>query len=288
MPRYGTWRPVDRYQSGYRKVPMTPRRLILHTAVSNATPSMHSYFNVSGRATPHFYLGRDGELEQYIDTGYQSSANLNGNHDCITVESWDGYDTAYWQPDVPPWTDAQVEALARLAAWCYTTHGIPLVQLPSSRPGTRGVGWHRLGIDGNFPAGLLGGRVEGGERWSSATGKVCPGDDRIRQTVNDIIPRALALLNGEEDMPTVEEIARAVWSKEMGRDTNRRPASEHLVSAANAARRASERAAALRGQVSRVRDAVDALPEGATKAEVRNLLNNLDAEIQIVVNDTTT
>ena len=206
MPRYGTWRPVDRYQSGSRKVPMTPRRLILHTAVSNATPSMHSYFQRDGVATSHFYVGRDGEVEQYIDTGFQSTANLEGNHDCITVETWDGYGTSYWRSDVPPWTDAQVEALARLAAWCYTTHGIPLERLPSSRPGTRGVGWHRLGIDGNFPSGLLGGRVEGGERWSSAAGKVCPGDDRIRQTVNDIIPRALALLNGDDEMQLSDQV----------------------------------------------------------------------------------
>jgi hypothetical protein len=167
---------------------MKPRRLILHTAVSSATPSMHSYFNVSGRATSHFYLGRDGELEQYIETDHQSTANLEGNRDCITVESWDGY-PAWSGSNVPPWTPAQVETLTRLAAWCHERHGIPLAQLPSSRPGTTGVGWHRQGIDGNFPTGLLAGRVSGGEKWSSSGGKVCPGDRRIAQ-IPDIIRRA--------------------------------------------------------------------------------------------------
>src|SRR5690349_9019190 len=95
MARYpgATWRPVTRYAPGgsSHRSTFDARRLVLHTAVSNATPSMHSYFNVAGRATSHFYIGRDGEVEQYIDTEYGSSAVLEGNHDCITVETWDGY-----------------------------------------------------------------------------------------------------------------------------------------------------------------------------------------------------
>lgn len=188
MPRFpgAAWRPVTRYQSGSLRIPMRPGRLILHTAVSTAG-SMHAYFNVSGRATPHFYVNAKGGGEQYIDTGFQSTANLEGNHDCITVESWDNGAPG---GQVPDWTDAQVEWCARLAAWCHEHHGIPLERLPSSRPGTRGVGWHRLGIDGNFPSGLLAGRVSGGERWSESTGKICPGDRKIRGVVERIIPRA--------------------------------------------------------------------------------------------------
>jgi hypothetical protein len=175
---------------------MTPRRLILHTAVSSAI-SMHSFFNVSGRATPHFYVNAQGEGEQYIDTGHRSTANLNGNHDCITVESWDGYPWGNGQ--VPGWTDAQVDWLARLAVWVHEKHGIPVRKLPSSRPGTTGIGWHRQGIDGDFPAsGLLAGRVAGGELWSGDRGKVCPGDNKIRGVVDRIIPRAKHLLSGDE------------------------------------------------------------------------------------------
>ena len=196
MPRYpaAAWRPIARYQPGgsSHRSNFTARRLIFHTAVSNATPSMYGWFAVAGRATPHFYVGRGGEVEQYIDTDHGSTANLNGNHDCITVETWDG-GTGPWSPG-PAWTDAQVEALARLAAWCYQTHGIPLVRLPSSLPGTRGIGWHRLGIDGNFPDDpLLRGRVPAGELWSSSAGKLCPTDTRIRQTVGEVIPRAVQL-----------------------------------------------------------------------------------------------
>jgi hypothetical protein len=175
-------RPVDRYQSGDLHVAMTARRVVAHTAVSADTPSMHSFFNVSGRATPHFYFGRDGECEQYINTGFRSSAVLDGNHDCITFESWDGFPGEWSGGMAPPWTDAQVDAIAHLCAWCNTEHGIPLVQLPSSRPGTEGIGWHRQGIDGNFPSsGLLSGRVDGGEHWSESFGKTCPTDRRIEQ-----------------------------------------------------------------------------------------------------------
>jgi hypothetical protein len=49
--------------------------------------------------------------------------------------------------------------------------------------------------------------------------------------------------------------------------------------------REDKRAARLKDQIKAVAAAVDALPEGATKAEVKTLLNNLDATIQLVVND---
>lgn len=199
MSRYpaATWRPVARYQPGGSafRSSFNPRRLILHTAVSNATPSMYSFFAVNGRATSHFYVGRDGEVEQYIDTEYGSTAVLDGNSTCITVETWDGYgDTWNGSGPGPRWTDAQVTALARLAAWCHTEHDIPLVRLPSSLPGTRGIGWHRQGIDGNFeesPGQLLGGRVSGGEHWSTSAGKVCPTTTRIHQIVDEVIPQAI-------------------------------------------------------------------------------------------------
>jgi hypothetical protein len=200
MARYGEWKPVDRYQSGSLKVAMTPRRLVLHTAVSSSQ-DMHSFFNTAGNATPHFYVNEHGDVHQYIDTDFRSSANLEGNHDCITVESWDGYPQAFKNGQPPAWTDEQVEALAHLAAWCHKTHGIPLRRLPSSLPGTSGVGWHRQGIDGNFPKGLLAGRVPNGEHWSYSAGKVCPGDAKIHGTVDLIIPRAIEISNGD-DMST--------------------------------------------------------------------------------------
>ena len=193
MARYrnAVWRPVERYQPGapasIATRMTTPRRLILHTAVSDQT-SLFSYFNVRGRATSHFYVAHDGTVEQYIDTDYHSTANLDGNRDSITVESQDrGGPFPAWDAnggDVPAWTVEQVEALAALAVWAHEVHGLSLRALASARPGTRGIGYHRQGID---PW-----RIDGGESWSEATGKVCPGDRRIAQ-IPHIITRAKIL-----------------------------------------------------------------------------------------------
>jgi N-acetylmuramoyl-L-alanine amidase len=194
MARYAAarFRPVARYKLGVagsvaRRMPAA-RRLILHTAVSGNT-SLFDFFSVPGRSTSHFYVAHDGSVEQYIDTGIRSTANLEANPDSVTVESQDrGGPFPDWDPkgsDVPAWTPKQVEALARLAAWVHLVHGVPLETLPSSRPGTRGVGWHRQGIDPH--------RVPDGELWSRRRGKVCPGDRRVAQ-VPAVIARAVALV----------------------------------------------------------------------------------------------
>ena len=64
-----------------------------------------------------------------------------------------------------------------------------------SRPGTRGVGYHRLGCDPY--------RVTGGELWSSSYGKVCPGDARIAQ-LPGLIDRARRIVDGQEEDPMAE------------------------------------------------------------------------------------
>lgn len=170
----------------------SPRRLVLHTAVSDRD-SLFDLFNTPGNAVAHFYIDRAGNVEQYVDTARRASAVLDGNHDCITVETWDG-------ARVIPWTDAQLTALKQLAVWVHKTHGIPLQPLSSSRPGTRGIGVHRQGIDGNFSGkGMHAGRVVGGEKWSLSFGKMCPLDVRITQTVRAVIPGARQLMSDSDD-----------------------------------------------------------------------------------------
>lgn len=206
MSRYpdAVWRPVARYQPGGRVAQkMTARRVCLHTAVSNGS-SLYPYFSRDGNPVAHFYVDKEGRVEQYIDTGYKSTANLYGNHDIISVESWDGAGVL-WDSrtsNVPPWNDAQVNALVKLLAWISDEHKIPLVALPDSKTGRNGVGWHRQGCDPY--------RAAGGEKWSLAYGKVCPGDKRIAQ-----IPSILREAS-EFDMALtpeqINEIAAAVWA----------------------------------------------------------------------------
>lgn len=162
----------------------------------------------------HFSIRSDGYVTQNRDTFHQSAANYQGNHRCIAVET-DDHDANtpadnpfpdWGGSDVPAMTDAQCEAFARIAAWAYATHGIPLVACPDSRPGSRGVAYHRQGIDGNWAGYAYGGRVDGGEHWSTSYGKVCPGDRRIQQILQVVIPRARVLAGldapkgGKDDM----------------------------------------------------------------------------------------
>lgn len=201
MSRYpgARWRPVARYlPDGSSAVAMTRYDGgIDHTYVGSPSPdSAFSRFNTPGTPTPHFMVFRDGSIDQYIDTRFRSSACLDGNYRLITWETADGFPGLWTDGQAPKDTAKMVKAKARLMVWLHKEHGIPLVQMPSSRSRDRGFGWHRLGIDGNFeqvPGQLLGGRVADGEHWSTSFGKTCPTSRRIRQFVNETIPAAVAL-----------------------------------------------------------------------------------------------
>jgi len=159
--------------------------LIMHIAVSNSL--FPSYLKGT---KAHFYVRKDGTIVQEIDTAFQSGAHRQGNPYWLSVETEGGVGN-----DVNNgWTAAQVAALGRLYAEVARRHGTPFRLMESSRLGERGLGWHRLGIDGNFPAtGLLRGRKQrgGGLLFSSAVGKLCPTDARIVQA-----PAILAAAQG--------------------------------------------------------------------------------------------
>lgn len=157
-------------------------RVNLHVAVSESS-SLYSYFNASGRASSHFYVRRDGTVEQYVDTSLQAEADLDGNDATISVETQGGVNNA----DSEPWTDQQLSAMASLYRWARETHGIRNQMASSSQTNdsSKGLSWHRLGIDGNFPAlpNPCAGRQQrgGGMKYSSAGGKLCPGCAKINQ-----------------------------------------------------------------------------------------------------------
>lgn len=161
-------KPVTRFTTK-----MKPNRVNLHTAVSSTT-SLFSYFNQPGKVCSHFYVREDGTVEQYVDTSIRAAADLQGNADTISIETWDGYRRLWTSSaDLPEWTTRQLVALAQLLRWISEVHNIPLTPLGNSLPGSRGVSYHRLGVN---PW-----RVSGGLLYSTAYGKVCPGDRRIAQ-----------------------------------------------------------------------------------------------------------
>jgi hypothetical protein len=167
---------------------------------------------IVGRAPAHAaHLSTDGYggIYQSRDTRFRSAANYNGNPRIIAVENQDfGEPFPVWNFNdghaVPGFTAAQMESIARILVWAYFTHGIPLVLCPDSRPGSRGVAYHRQGVDGNFAGYSYPGRVAGGELWTTARGKVCPGDRRISQLIEVIIPRA-RVLAGLDRPPVTQE-----------------------------------------------------------------------------------
>lgn len=184
----------------------------IHTIVGN--PPAHA---------AHFSTRADGYIYQSRDTAYASAANYNGNYRVIAIENDDqGPEFGDWDEndghDVPAFTAAQIEAIAKICVWAYQTHGIPLVACPDSKSFSRGIAYHRQGIDGNWSGYAYGGRVSGGEVWTKSAGKVCPGDRRIAQ-VPQIIARArtLAGLDNQEDDVMGEDarqIKAMLWTGE--------------------------------------------------------------------------
>jgi hypothetical protein len=112
---------------------------------------------------------------------------------------------------VPAFTQAQVMANAKILAWAHETHGVPLQLCPNSRPTSRGLAYHRQGIDGNFGSFRFPGRVPGGEVWSESFGKVCPGDRRIAAR-DQILARAIDMVNGGDwfDMATKADLREVI------------------------------------------------------------------------------
>jgi hypothetical protein len=166
--------------------------LVLHTMVGSLWGT-DGYFRRDGYggAESHFGVGHDGECLQWQDTAHKAEANGNGNHRIISVETADlGTGFAAWNTNdgnaVPAWTPQQLARLVDLTVWACRTHDIPCVLVPDSKPERRGIGYHRLGVPGYA--------VAGGELWSSARGKVCPGNRRIAQ-IPGIVMRAAQILS---------------------------------------------------------------------------------------------
>lgn len=204
------WRPIS--------VNFTKRRrsrtdaIILHVTASNA-PSQFGWFNnPRSGASCHLHIALDGAIEQYVDLDKIAWTSGAGNARTVGIETA-GTGTGEW-------TVAQCVAIVEVLAWLCTRYDVPVVLMDSSRPAERGIGWHRLGIDGNWPAlpDIRAGRLQrgGGELWSGARGKVCPGDDRILQ-IPALVERVHDHLN-----PALEEDDDMLLIRRLGAKNPRR------------------------------------------------------------------
>lgn len=195
---------------------MSPRRINLHTAVSNGG-SLFNFFNsaTANGVFSHFYVTKTGGVEQYQDTAYRASCDLDGNADTVSIESWDGAPAS--PDDIPAWNAAQLEALGDLVRWLLATHPTIPAKLATdnraSGTSSHGLSYHRLGVPG-YMAYARG----AGLSYSLSRGKVCPGSRRIAQ-VPDVLDLATTTTS-EDDMPytrdqlleiTQTAINRVLW-----------------------------------------------------------------------------
>jgi hypothetical protein len=196
VARFGIWKPLAANWASQPRL-TTPDIVCIHTIVGTVagTDAMWRRTGYSGTFS-HFGVAGDGTVTQWQDTAFRGGANYNGNHRIISVECAD-LDSSFakWNVNdgsaVPAFTAAQCEALAQLIASMCKAHNIPCVLIPDAKPGRRGIGYHRQGVPGYMAAGA--------EQWSTAQGKVCPGNRRIAQ-IPGLIARAQQILTGDDDM----------------------------------------------------------------------------------------
>ncbi|GCD94084.1 peptidoglycan recognition protein family protein [Embleya hyalina] len=174
-----------------------PTQLILHSiAAPWSGERMYEYWRDSTNLESHFGCAYDGGLFQFVGTETRADANASANRradgtGAVSVE------TASNLEHTDPWTDAQVASLIRLGVWMHQQHGVPLrICRTWDDPG---FGYHRLFV-----------------QWSVG-GTACPGDARVRQFRDQIFPGIVARATGatnpqEDDMPSAQEIAAAVWA----------------------------------------------------------------------------
>ena len=150
---------------------ITPRLVILHVAVSERD-SLFDYFNgPSGGVESHFYVRRDGTVEQYRSIYYQADANLRANDFAVSVE------TQGMGPG--QWTASQLTAIKKIITWCHDTADVPY-EVCRTWDG-RGVGYHVMfGAPGPW----------------TPSAKTCPGPDRIEQFKTILTPWLAKMARG--------------------------------------------------------------------------------------------
>lgn len=153
---------VKNIRPGENDPPIRPIGVILHVAVSEGS-SLFSYFNgPSGGIESHFYIRRDGKVEQYRECGYEADANYKANS-FVLEDVRRGFISVETQGMADgKWTPEQIASIKDLILWAHKTYGIPLEIC--NGPKDAGIGYHVQFKD-----------------WSNVSGKVCPGPDRVKQ-----------------------------------------------------------------------------------------------------------
>lgn len=174
------WRPIPINHSPGMVLP--PRGFIPHVQVG-LNPLFGWFSNPTSAVSSHLWLGKNGDLEQYVSFDMKAWAQGSGNPYWISCEC-EGYDTEDYTP-------IQVQRLAEIYRWGMGVYGWP--DHLTDSPAGQGLGTHRMG----------------GPAWG---GHSCPGDIRAGRR-GDILAAALAHPTTappteEDDVMTPEQEAR--------------------------------------------------------------------------------
>lgn len=188
---WAVWDPIaDR-----DKKAQSPIRMTVHTAWVDSA-DIYGPRRGQGSTYAHVYNPLEGALRQHQELNRMSRADLDGNGLTVSVENQD-------ERREMPFSDSQLENMARLFAELVNAPGSRVPNRIATVDDTRGLAWHRLGVLGNF------GRYnpddittwcahQTGERWTTARGKTCPTNPRIRQ-IPEIWKRAQKYIEGADE-----------------------------------------------------------------------------------------
>jgi hypothetical protein len=188
------WRPLSEHN---QQPIIVPRQWIIHTAVDGPGPTdLGNYFERATSLESHTWLRWDRH-EQLMDFDRQADANYKANRFYKDLVYWGAISTETEDDGTPvqrPWNPYQLDELVRFGVWLNRTFGIP-ARLCRTWDDW-GMGWHAM-----YPM-----------IWSNQRGKTCPGETRILQFTNVVLPRIQAELNGDDDMSQqdVDELKDAV------------------------------------------------------------------------------
>lgn len=177
MPRcpFAQWQgsPND-YPGGMDGEPMG---VVLHIEQGYEAGTVSVFHNPGAQASAHFGIGKDGHIDQFVDTHDAAWAEVAGNRHWISIEH-EGFTGEAL-------TEAQVAADVRLIAWLKGSEDGPGLNFPLqetddvNRPG---LGWHGMG----------------GADWGGHT--QCPGDP-IKAQRPEILQGVEARIGGNNPPP---------------------------------------------------------------------------------------
>lgn len=179
-----------------------PTQFIVHSIVAPWTARRtYEFWRDSTNLESHFAVDYEGTIGQFIGTHTRADANAGANRRADGTGAVSA-ETASNTEGSDPWNAKQVEDLIAIGVWLHQEHGIPLrICRTHSDPG---FGYHSM-----FP------------QWSTS-GTSCPGAARIKQFREVVFPGIVARATGtteEDDMPTPQEYAKAVWDHRLASPT---------------------------------------------------------------------